>query len=182
MSVGRKIRAWTPIIVLGALTFFFWRGLSLDPTEIPSPLIDGPAPEFVLTTLRQADIETSLSEYRGQVVLVNVWGSWCVGCHEEHDMLMRIAQDGLVPIYGINWKDPRNDALAFLTRFGDPYHVSAWDWEGDVSIDWGVYGAPETFLIDADGVIRHKHIGPITDAVWREQIRPRIVALTGAGS
>lgn len=173
------MRALLPILVLLGLALFFWRGLSLDPTEIPSPLIDREAPGFELPALGDPSVTVRLSDFRGQAVLLNVWGSWCVGCHQEHAMLMRIAEDARIPIVGLNWKDPTDDALRFLRELGDPYLVSAQDQEGRVAIDWGVYGAPETFLVDADGRIRYKHIGPITEAVWRDELIPRIEQLEG---
>ena len=174
-------RALLPLLTLAVLVGFFWRSLSLDPTILPSPLIDQPAPDFVLPMLSDPHSTTTLSDLHGSVVLVNVWGSWCVGCFEEHAMLMRIAAEGRVPIYGINWKDQTENAHAFLEQRGDPYLVNAVDQSGDVAIDWGVYGAPETFIVDADGVVRFKHIGPITEAVWVQEIKPRVLNLIGEG-
>ena len=171
------MRALIPLAVLVALAVFFWRGLALDPTEIPSPLIDREAPAFALPSLADPDVTVRMSDFRGRPVLVNVWGSWCVGCHQEHDMLMRIAAEDRIPIVGLNWKDPIEDARRFLTELGDPYLISAQDLEGRVAIDWGVYGAPETFLVDADGRIRFKHVGPITEDIWRDELLPRIEEL-----
>lgn len=174
-------RALIPIAVLGILMMAFWRALQVDPTEIGSPLIDQPAPALQLPVLGDPEARFDLAALRGQVLLVNVWGSWCVGCHQEHDMLMRIAREDLVPIIGLNWKDEAADALRFLAEGGDPYRLSAQDLDGRVAIDWGVYGAPETFLVDADGIIRFKYIGPIDEAVWQEELRPRVLALLAGG-
>lgn len=167
-------RAAVPLAVLALLVVLFWRGLSLDPTEVPSPLIGRPAPTFDLESVTDPGRRVRLDDHLPGPLLVNVWGSWCVGCHEEHAMLMRIAESGSVPILGINWKDEREDALRFLERYGDPYVASARDYDGDVAIDWGVYGAPETFIVGGDGTVLYKHVGPITQDVWQQEMLPLI--------
>lgn len=172
-------RAALPLIVLLVLVGFFAIGLTLDPTQIESPLIDQPAPEYRLATVRDTELSTSLSDFRGEVVLVNVWGSWCVGCRIEHEVLMAIHAAGELRIVGINWKDELDAARHWLDRTGDPYVVSGWDYSGDVAIDFGVYGAPESFLVDAEGRIRFKHIGPLTHEVVRDEIMPRVRQLRG---
>ena len=116
------------------------------------------------------------TNYAGQLALVNVWATWCVGCRQEHDYLMQLAGEIDIPIYGLNWRDRREDAVLWLQRLGDPYVASAYDEDGRVGIDWGVYGAPETFLIDQNGVIVHKHISPMTEKVWQQDFLPRILA------
>ena len=175
-------RTLIPATIFAILVVFFWVGLSLDPSKVPSPLIDKPAPAFTLPTLRDAGTEITEQALRGQVSLLNVWATWCVGCRQEHDMLLTIAREGLVPIYGLNYKDERPNALNWLQQLGDPYEANAVDQSGEAAIDWGVYGAPETFLIDADGIVRYKHIGPLTPDVWREELRPRIENLKRGGA
>lgn len=153
-----------PALVVGGLLAILAIGLTLDPSKVPSPLIDKPAPTFSLPRLHQPDQLITEQSLKGQVHLVNVWASWCVACREEHEQIKALAQDYQVPIIGLNYKDERSDALGWLQRFGDPYTMIAVDYEGETGIDWGVYGVPETFVIDAQGVIRYKHIGPIKPA------------------
>lgn len=174
------MRAWRfvlPLSVFAVVVLFLWKGLSLNPREIPSPLIEKAVPAFTLPQLHAPDKTLSAAELKGQVWLLNVWGSWCVSCRVEHPLLMQLARSGQVPIYGLNMKDQREDAIAWLQKFGDPYKVSASDLAGRTAIDFGVYGAPETFLIDKHGVIRHKQIGPITPEALRDTILPLIKQL-----
>jgi cytochrome c biogenesis protein CcmG/thiol:disulfide interchange protein DsbE len=147
-------------------------GLGHDPREVPSPLINRPAPAFRLTQLGDPAKEFSAAEMRGKVWLLNVWASWCVSCREEHPVLMDLSRTGAVPIYGLNYKDKREEGLAWLREFGNPYVLSAADTDGRVGIDYGVYGVPETYLIDKDGVIRFKQIGPVTPEVVQNKILP----------
>jgi cytochrome c biogenesis protein CcmG/thiol:disulfide interchange protein DsbE len=161
-----------PLAIFLLIVFFLWRGLGLNPRAVPSPLIGKPAPAFTVPLLSDPSQTLSAKELRGQVYLLNVWGSWCVSCREEHPMLVELAQRKRIPLYGLNWKDKHEDAVAWLERFGDPYVASGVDREGRVAIDFGVYGAPETYLIDREGVIRFKHTGPLTRAVIEEQILP----------
>jgi len=150
-----------PLVVLLALVLAFWRGLGRDPTVVPSPLIGRPAPQFSLPSLRDPAVLVTNAELVGQPTLVNVWGTWCVGCRAEHGMLLDLARRG-VRIVGLDWKDDALAARAWLVELGDPYQLVAYDATGSVGIDWGVYGAPETFVLDKRGVIRHKHVGPLT--------------------
>ena len=166
-----------PLVVLGILIGFFWRGLSLDPGEIPSPLIDEPAPEFLLESLHDPDQRVSDLDLYGDVTLFNVWGTWCPGCHEEHEELMRLAHEENVRIVGLNYRDDREAAIQWLERLGSPFEISAYDGDGSVAIDWGVYGAPETFVIDHEGVIRHKHVGEISHEDIDETLLPLIERL-----
>jgi cytochrome c biogenesis protein CcmG/thiol:disulfide interchange protein DsbE len=165
------------LVVAGA---FLW-GLDpeRDPREVPSVLIDRPVPEFTLPPLAGMDVPgfATADLQAGQVALVNVFASWCVPCRAEHPYLMRLARDGVVPIYGINYKDKPADALAWLEELGSPYVAIGADEAGRVAIDWGIYGVPETFVIDQTGVIRYRQVGPIFPKVLEEEILPLIATL-----
>jgi cytochrome c biogenesis protein CcmG/thiol:disulfide interchange protein DsbE len=159
-----------PLLAFLAITVFLYRGLFLDPAELPSALIGKPFPAFSLPnvtgerTLTEADL-------KGKPALVNVWGTWCVSCRVEHPVLNKLAQMG-VTIYGVNYKDDNAAALKWLKEFHNPYQLDIRDEQGSLGLDLGVYGAPETFLIDKDGIIRHKFVGVIDEVVWREQLAP----------
>ena len=168
-----------PLLVFVVLVGFLAVGLTLKPREVPSPLIDKPAPAFSLPLLDAPDQSLSAQDLRGKVWLLNVWASWCVACRQEHPLLVEMAKTGTVPIYGLNYKDKRPDALQWLERFGNPYTRSLSDTAGLVGIDYGVYGVPETFVIDKAGVIRHKLIGPITPESLRDEILPLVKKLNG---
>jgi cytochrome c biogenesis protein CcmG/thiol:disulfide interchange protein DsbE len=161
------------VVLLG----FLGRGLMLDPHSVPSPLINKAAPEFTLPDLRMPGKTVASRDMLGKVWLLNVWGSWCVSCREEHRVLVALAQSKVVPIVGLNWRDQHSDALAWLQQFGDPYLASATDTTGATAIDYGVYGAPETFVIDRTGTIRDKVIGPLTPDVLRTQVLPLVQKL-----
>ena len=161
-----------PLALFIGLVVFLAIGLGRDPHEVPSPLINKPAPAFTLPQLHDPTKNFSAQEMRGKVWLLNVWASWCVSCREEHPLLLDFARSGSVPLYGLNYKDQRNDALSWLNELGNPYLLSAADLDGRVGIDYGVYGAPETYLIDRDGVIRFKHIGPLTPDVIQGKLLP----------
>ncbi|MEO1594339.1 MAG: DsbE family thiol:disulfide interchange protein [Pseudomonadota bacterium] len=165
-------------IALGALFSF---SLTRDASLIPSPLLDQPLPSFSLPSL--ADPEETVTEHAlaGQPALLNIWGSWCAQCGTEHAFLMELARNG-VPIVGLNWNDEQASARAWLERLGDPYVVTAVDVEGRVAIDLGVYGAPETFLVDGGGTIIYKYIGPLTPQVWRDEFMPRLAQLGPGGA
>lgn len=165
-----------PIIAFVLLVVVFRVGLERDPTFVPSPLIGKPTPEFRLPRLKYPDQQVTDADLRGQVSLLNVWATWCVGCRQEHATLNEIAARGTVPIYGLNWKDDRDLAIRWLEQLGNPYVATAVDGDGRVAIDWGVYGAPETFLIDANGVILYRHISPLTLETWEAEFVPRIRA------
>jgi cytochrome c biogenesis protein CcmG/thiol:disulfide interchange protein DsbE len=152
-------------------------GLTMDPKEIPSPFIDKPAPAFALPKLHQPEQTFSPAEMKGQVWLLNVWASWCVSCRAEHEVVTRLAATGIVSIVGLNYKDEPADARGWLRQLGNPYVASAMDRNGDVGIDWGVYGVPETFVIDKAGIVRYKHIGPITDQSVADTLLPVIQKL-----
>jgi cytochrome c biogenesis protein CcmG/thiol:disulfide interchange protein DsbE len=165
-----------PGAIFALLVAVFAVGLYRDPAYVPSPLIGKPAPEFSLPRLDDSQKVLQRSDLLGKVSMVNVWGTWCAGCRQEHETLLVLAQDGGIPIYGINWKDDPAQARQWLQQLGNPYTAVGVDEEGSTAIDWGVYGAPETFLIGADGTVLYKHIAPMTLAVWRDEFLPRIAA------
>ncbi len=166
-----------PLAVFLVMAGFLAVGLNRDPHEIPSPLVDKPAPAFNLPRLDAPEQMISTQDLRGQVWLLNVWASWCVACRQEHPLLVDLARAGTVKVYGLNYKDKREDALGLLRKSGDPYVKSVSDTEGLVGIDYGVYGVPETFVIDKQGVIRYKQIGPITPEALRDTLLPLIKKL-----
>ncbi len=168
----RSLKFLLPLAAFLLLAFFLFRGLSLDPREVPSPLIDKPAPAFALTRLDNAAQTVQGADLKGHVWMLNVWASWCVACRQEHPLLVEFSRKKLVPIYGLNYKDKRPDGLAWLDRLGNPYDASLFDVDGRVGIDFGVYGVPETFIVDKQGVIRMKHIGPLTPDVLQNEIEP----------
>lgn len=170
-----------PVIVFALLVVLFMVGLDRDPSFVPSPLIGKQLPTFSLPRLHDPDQVVTDADLRGQVSVLNVWATWCVGCRQEHDMLNRIAARGDVPIYGLNWKDDATRAVEWLAELGNPYVATGFDAEGRVAIDWGVYGAPETFLVDGDGIVLYRHIAPITMAVWETEFMPRIATARGEG-
>jgi cytochrome c biogenesis protein CcmG, thiol:disulfide interchange protein DsbE len=166
-----------PLGVFLVMLGFLAVGLGLNPREVPSPLINKPAPAFTLPTLAAPEKSISLQDLRGKVWILNVWASWCVACRVEHPLFVEFAKTGVVPIYGLNYKDKRDDAVRWLGNFGNPYQQSLVDSEGLVGIDFGVYGVPETFVIDKAGVIRLKHIGPVTPEVLQGTILPLVKKL-----
>ena len=161
----------------GALVLLLAIGLSLNPREVPSPLVGKSAPAFTLPRLDRPDEKLSPEALRGKVWMLNVWASWCAPCREEIPVLLALAKAGTVPIYGLNYKDRREEALGLLKQFGDPYVASAVDADGRVGIDYGVYGVPETYVIDQAGVIRLKHIGPVTRETVEKKILPIVKEL-----
>lgn len=163
-----------PLGIFIVLVAFLGVGLTLDPRRVPSPLVDKPMPPFELPRLKVGDQLISDRDLKGRVSLFNVWASWCVACRQEHPVLLDLARTGEVPIYGLNYKDQRSDALNWLAQLGDPYVATAFDLEGRVGIDWGVYGVPETFVIDPQGIIRYKQIGPVTPKALQEEILPLV--------
>lgn len=176
------IRYLIPIGVFLGLLVALMAGLGKDPGELPSPLIGRDSPTFTLPNLLDPERTVSDTDIRGEVALVNVWASWCVGCRQEHNFLMQLARAEVIPIYGLNWRDERPAALRWLRDLGDPYTAVAFDGEGRVGIDWGVYGSPETFLLDKQGKVIYKHVSPLTPKVWREEFEPRIAEARNSGS
>jgi cytochrome c biogenesis protein CcmG/thiol:disulfide interchange protein DsbE len=161
-----------PLVLFVGLVAFLLVGLRRDPREVPSPLINKAAPSFLLPQLHDPDKTFSPESLRGKVWLLNFWGTWCPACRDEHPLLVKYAKTAEIPIYGIDYKDDQSAAKRWLEELGNPYAITAYDVDGRISIDYGVYGAPETFLIDKNGVIRFKQIGPVTDEVWNKEILP----------
>ena len=176
-NMFKRITGWRtacalfPLSILLVLLFFLSFGLGRDPTVVPSPLLGQKMPAFSQTQLGQAERQIHSADWLGTPALVNVWASWCAACRDEHPLLMAWAAKKPYPLYGINYKDKAAEALAWLDRFGNPYHSSIHDESGQVGLDWGVYGVPETFVIDAQGIIRYKHIGPLNRQVLEESIQ-----------
>ncbi|MBX3236091.1 MAG: DsbE family thiol:disulfide interchange protein [Nitrospiraceae bacterium] len=166
-----------PLAIFGVLVGFLAVGLTLNPREVPSPLIDKPAPAFSLPQLHDTTKALAPRDLAGTVWMLNVWASWCGGCKEEHPLLMQLAEAGDVPIYGMDYKDRRDEALTWLRQRGNPYLVTVTDETGRVGIDYGVYGVPETYVIDKAGVIRFKQIGPLDDETVRAKILPLVKRL-----
>jgi cytochrome c biogenesis protein CcmG/thiol:disulfide interchange protein DsbE len=166
-----------PLVAVAIIIPIFVLGLGSDPSKLPSQYIGKPAPDFDLPTLKDPLQRISTANLRGEVSLVNIWATWCVGCRAEHEFLMQLAEEGSVPIYAINWRDNRADALGWLAQLGDPYVASGFDENGRVGIDWGVYGAPETFLVNADGHVVLRYPGPLDGVVWEREFAPRIAEL-----
>ncbi len=160
------------VVVLGI-------GLGLDPREVPSPLVGKPVPAFDVERLRFPQTRLRDTDLKGQVSLVNFWATWCEGCRVEHPLLVRIANESGIALYGVNHKDARGPAIGWLDRLGDPYVSSGFDADGRVGLDLGVYGLPETFVVGPDGVIAYKHIGPLTEEIWRTRIEPVVRRLGG---
>ena len=172
-----KRPAWRrllPLAIFAILVVFLFVGLFRDPREVPSPLVDRPAPAFTLANLHRPAQLVATADFKGQVWLLNVWASWCVSCRVEHPLLLELAKTKAVPIVGLNYKDKPDEGLAWLAQHGDPYTLSVVDADGRVGIDWGVYGVPETFVVDKEGVIRHKHIGPVTVDALQQTILPLV--------
>lgn len=176
---------WIPLAVFAALAALLAAGvwLSRNPNRaaLPSPLIGKPAPAFSLPVLHEPGRLVSSDELRGAPYLLNVWGSWCPACRDEHPVLTRFAETKRLRVIGYNWKDEHADALRWLERFGNPYWLVLVDHDGQAAIDWGIYGAPETFLVDAGGIVRWKYVGPLTDDVIRDELLPKLEELERGG-
>ena len=180
--MGPRLKLFLPLILFVGLALFLFRGLSLDPRELPSALIDQPLPEFRLEQLGGGR-ELARADVLGEAALFNVWATWCVSCRVEHPYLQQLADSG-VPIYGINYKDEDRAAQRWLDELGDPYRLNIADREGSLGVDLGVYGAPETYLVDAEGVIRYRHVGVVNERVWTTILEPiyrELIARGGEG-
>lgn len=163
----RRLLLFLPLLVAIGLGLFLWKGLQLDPRELPSALIDKPFPEFKIASLQDPDRILSREDFAGRLLLVNVWGTWCPSCKIEHPELVKIAQQGVM-IVGINYKDDRSAAKQWLQQLGNPYAFNIFDDQGRLGLDLGVYGAPETYVVDQEGVIRYRHAGPVDQKVWAQ--------------
>jgi len=180
-GIDMKAKFLVPLAIFFVLAGFLAYGLTLNPREVPSPLVGKPAPDFSLPRLDKPDERFGLADMRGQVFLLNVWASWCVSCRQEHPLLVQMKRQGVVPVVGLNYKDARADALEWLREGGNPYSANVMDADGRIGIEYGVYGTPETFLIDGEGIIRYKHIGRMNAGVVRDVLMPRIAELSRAG-
>lgn len=170
-AVRRRLKLW-PLLIFLALAVLLGVGLTLNPREIPSPLLNRPVPQFELAPVKGRTLGLKTADLRGEVSIVNVFASWCVACREEHPLWMELSAKKIVPIHGLNYKDQPNDAERWLNELGDPFIRTGADIDGRVGIDWGVYGVPETFVVDKQGVIRHKVIGAITPKIVEERLLP----------
>ena len=178
---GNKAMRWMPLAVFGALALLLaagvWLARNPDREALPSPLIDRPAPQFALPVLHEPQRTVTLAELRGEPFVLNVWGSWCPECRVEHPVLTRFAETKRVRVVGYNLKDEPADALRWLDQFGNPYWLVVTDYDGRAAIDWGIYGAPETFLVDGNGVIRWKHVGPMSDDTIADELVPALARI-----
>ena len=172
-----KARFLVPLLLFGVITVFLALGLKLDPREVPSPLIGKSAPGFSLPSLDDPQKMVSNEDFKGQVWIFNVWATWCVSCRAEHETLVNLNNQIDVPIVGLDWKDETAAAQQWLQSLGNPYEAVAFDASGRTAIDWGVYGAPETYVIDQQGIIRYKHTGPLDDEILRDKILPLVKEL-----
>ena len=175
-----RLKLFIPLILFAVLALFLLRGLELDPKELPSALIDRPLPQFELPSLGTQSL-VSRDQVIGEVALFNIWATWCVSCRVEHPYLHQLAERG-VPIYGVNYKDDDIDALRWLEELGNPYRLNIVDAEGELGLDLGVYGAPETYLVDAAGVIRYRHVGVVDERVWQTILQPLYRELSAEGA
>ena len=170
-----------PLLVLIGLVVLFVFGLQNDPRLVPSPFIGKPVPEFTLPRLDQPATMVKSSELKGATSLINIWATWCIPCRQEHPLLMDLAKESDVKIFGLNYKDISSDAIIWLAQLGNPYDLTLVDEDGRAGIDLGVYGVPETFVVDRDGIIQYKHVGPLTDEIMDELIIPMIKELETPG-
>ena len=173
--MGPRLKLFLPLFLFALLALVLFRGLFLDPSEMPSALIDRPLPAFNLPALGGAQ-QLSRDDVTGQVALLNVWATWCVSCRVEHPYLQQLAEAG-IPIYGLNYKDSDEAAQGWLDELGNPYRLTIADREGTLGLDLGVYGAPETYLLNASGVVRYRHVGVVNEDVWRTVLEPMYLEL-----
>jgi len=172
-----KLIRFIPLVLFVALGIVLFRGLSLNPTELPSALIGKSFPEFSLATVKDAEHTVTKADFRKGIKLVNVWGTWCPACRSEHSYLIELSKSKRFTLYGLNYDDERGLAQQWLTRLGDPYEFSAFDEEGKLSVNLGVYAAPETFVVDDLGIIRKRFAGPIDARIWRQEFEPLVTQI-----
>ncbi|MCF6224919.1 MAG: DsbE family thiol:disulfide interchange protein [Xanthomonadales bacterium] len=175
------MKRWLPLIAFAVLALLLGFGLKNAGTKnlIPSPLIDKSAPDFNLPLVGQPEVFVSKADLLGTTYLLNVWGSWCVACRVEHPFMNQLSRSGILPVYGLNWKDEPDEAIAWLKQFGDPYSINMSDYSGRTAIDFGVYGAPESFIIDSRGNVRYKHVGVLNQQIFEREIRPLLATIEG---
>ncbi len=179
-TIVRRLPYILPLIIFALLVLYFWTGLGRDPHALPSVLLDRPLPSFALPPIEGADRGLASADLKGQVSLLNIFGSWCVACKVEHPFLLQLSREGAVPLYGIDWREKDADSgPGWLARLGNPYRLVGSDPDSHAAIALGVSGAPETFVIDGDGIIRHKHVGAITPEVWEKELWPIVRGLQG---
>lgn len=171
------MKRWLPLVLFLVLVGFFAKGLFLNPREVPSPFIGRAAPAFTLPLVGNAGASFSPADMQGKIWMLNIWAPWCVSCRQEHGFLMQLARSGRIPIVGLNWKDADREAQALLARTGSPYVAVPDDLDGRVGIDYGVTGTPETYIIDREGIVRLKHVGPIGPDVWQTRFEPKLKEL-----
>ena len=171
------MKRWLPLVLFLVLVGFFAKGLFLNPREVPSPFIGKAAPAFSLPVVGDANATFSPANMKGKVWVLNVWAPWCVSCRQEHGVLMSLSQSQPVPIVGLNWKDKDREAAQLLAEHGSPYAAVPDDLSGKVGIDYGVTGTPESYLIDQAGIVRMKHVGPISPEIWKEKFEPKLKEL-----
>ncbi|CAN5227589.1 DsbE family thiol:disulfide interchange protein [soil metagenome] len=170
----KSLQFLTPLVFFLLLAAFLWHGLDVDPRKLPSALLNKPAPELNMPQLQDSSKSFTNEQLRGRVSMLHIWSSWCEVCREEHPIIMDISRSKVLPIYGLVYKDDADKAKAVLRKYGNPYNAVAFDEEGKAAIDWGVYGVPETYIIDAKGVIRYKQLGAITPRIWKGIMLPLI--------
>lgn len=175
----KRILLFLPLVIAVGVGIFLFAGLGKDPTKLESVLIGKPVPEFSLESLDNPEVQLDPSVFQGEVSLLNVWAEWCPSCWDEHEYLMYLAREQGVRIVGLNYKDQRESAFRFLNRLGNPYETIIFDPKGTLGFDLGVYGAPETFVIDAEGVVRYRHVGVVNQKVWDEVLLPVIAQARG---
>lgn len=177
----KRLLMFLPVVAVIALGVILFAGIGKDPSRLESALIGKPVPSFTLADLREPGTDLGLELFRGQVSLLNVWGTWCPACRDEHDDLLWLAEEKGVRIVGLNYKDDRQEALKWLSTLGDPYAINVYDPRGTLGFDLGVYGAPETYFIDSDGIVRYRHVGVVNEQVWKEKFEPLMDQYGGAG-
>lgn len=175
-----QLKYFIPLVIFIILSFFLWRGLANDPSLIPSVLINKPMPQFDLSSLEDPSKRINEAMIKGEVTLLNVWATWCVACAIEHPLLVKIKQANQVKIIGLNYRDQRELALKWIQQAGNPYTLNLFDGDGRAAIEWGIYGTPETFLLDKRGIIRYRHVGALDETIWQQHFLPKINELKAA--